>query len=37
MYEFCYDFVKPKYGRKPKLCYIYIQTDDIDKDIVKSC
>ena len=22
MYEFYYDFVKPKYGRKAKLCYM---------------
>ena len=22
MYEFCYDYVKPKYGEKPKLCYM---------------
>ena len=42
MYEFCYDYVKPKYGRKTKLCYmdtgtfiVYIETDDIYKDIAK--
>ena len=22
MYEFCFDYVKPKYGQKAKLCYI---------------
>ena len=38
MYEFCYDYVKPKYGKKAKLCYmdidsfiVYIKTDDIYK------
>ena len=42
MYEFCYDYVKPKYGEKVKLCYmytnsfiVYIKTDDIYKDIVE--
>ena len=36
MYEFWYDYVKPKYSEKSKLCYmdtdnfiIYIKTDDI--------
>ena len=24
MYEFWYDYIKPKYGEKSKLCYIYI-------------
>ena len=40
MYEFCYDYVKPKYGGKAKLLYIdtdsfivYIETDDIYKDV----
>ena len=40
MYEFCYDYVKPKYGEKAKLCFmdtnsfiVYIKTDDIYKDI----
>ena len=39
MYEFCYNYVKPKYGEKIKLCYmdtdsfiLYIKTDDIYKD-----
>ena len=22
MYEFCYDYVKPKYNEKAKLCYM---------------
>ena len=22
MYEFCYDYVEPKYGEKAKLCYM---------------
>ena len=42
MYEFCYDYVKPKYGKKAKLCYIntdsfivYIKTDSIYKDILE--
>ena len=36
MYEFLYDYVKPKYGEKLKLCYmdtdsfiVQIKTDDI--------
>ena len=41
MYEFWYDYAKPKYGyMQSKLCYIdtdsfilYIKTDDIYKDI----
>ena len=42
MYEFWYDYVKPKYGEKAKLYYIdtdgfivYIKTDDTYKDIVE--
>ena len=42
MYEFWYDYVKPKYGVKAKLCYmdadsfiVYIKTGDIYKDIAK--
>ena len=42
MYEFWYDYVKPKYGEKAKLFYmdtdsfiIYIKTDHIYKDIVE--
>ena len=40
MYEFWYDYVKPKYDKKAKLCYldtdsfiVHIKTDDIYKDI----
>ena len=40
MYEFWYDYVKPKYGEKAKLCYmdtdiVPIKTDDIYKNIAK--
>ena len=42
MYEFWYDYVKPKYDEKAKLCYmgtgsftVYIKTDDIYKDIAE--
>ena len=42
MYEFCYDYIKPKYGEKAKLCYMvtdsfiaYIKTDDIYEDIAE--
>ena len=40
MYEFWYDYVKPKYDGKAKLCYmdtniVYIKTDDIYKDIAE--
>ena len=40
MYEFWYDYIKPKYGDRAKLCYadtdsffIYIITKDFFKDI----
>ena len=40
MYDFLYDYVKPKYGEKARLCYmdtdcfiVYIRTDDIYNDI----
>ena len=40
MYEFGYDYVKPKYFEKAKLCYndtdsfiAHVKTDDIYKDI----
>ena len=43
MYEFWYDYVKPKYDEKAKLCYmdtdnliVYIKTDDIYKDIAEN-
>ena len=39
MYQFWYDYVKPKYGEKANLCYmdtdsfiVYIKIDDIYKD-----
>ena len=42
MWEFCYDYIKPKYGEKAKLYYmdtdsflVYIKTDDIYKEIAK--
>ena len=42
MYQFWYDYVKPKYGKQAKLCYmdtdsfiVYIKTDDIYKDIAE--
>ena len=42
MYEFWYDYVKPKYGRKTKLCYmdtdsfiVYIKTEGIYSNIPK--
>ena len=41
-YEFCYDYIKPKYGEKAKLRYmdtdsfvVYIKTGDIYKDIAE--
>ena len=40
MYEFWYDYLKPNYGEKAKLCYmdtgtfiVYINKDNIYKDI----
>ena len=40
MYEFCYDYIKPKYGKKAKLCYMdtdsfimHIKTVDFYEDI----
>ena len=40
MYEFWYDYIKPKYGDKARLCYMdtdsfvrYIETEDFSKDI----
>ena len=42
MYEFWYDYVKPKYGEKARLCYmdtdsfiVYVRTDDIYKHITE--
>ena len=40
MYEFCYDYIKLKYGDKARICYmdtdsfiIYIETEDFQEDI----
>ena len=40
MYEFWYNYVKPKYNKKAKLCYmdtnsfiVYIKTEDIYEKI----
>ena len=42
MYEFWYDYVKPKYGENAKLCYmdkgsfiVHVKPDDIYKDIAE--
>ena len=42
MYEFWYDYVKPKYDEKSKLCYmdtdsfiVHVKTKDIYKDIAE--
>ena len=42
IYEFWYDYIKPKYGDKAKLCYmdtdsfiIHIETEGFYKDIAK--
>ena len=42
IYEFQYDYVKSKYGKKAKLCYVdadsflvQIKTNDVSKDIAK--
>ena len=44
MYEFWYGYVKPKYGKKAKLCYmdtdifnVYIKPNDIYKDKKRRC
>ena len=41
-YQFSYDYAKPKYSKKAKLCYMdidsfiwYLKTDDIDKDVAE--
>ena len=43
MYEFWYDYVKPKYGENTKLCYmdtdsfiVHVKTEDVHKDIEES-
>ena len=42
MYEFWYDYIKPKYGEDAKLCYmdadsfiVHVKVDDIYKDIAE--
>ena len=42
MYEFLYDYVKPKYGKNAKLCYMdtdsfigHVKTNNIYKDIAE--
>ena len=42
IYQFCFDYVKPKYVEKAKLCYmdtdgfiVYVKADDIYKDIAE--
>ena len=42
IYEFWYDYVKPKYGENAKMCYIdtdsfivHVKADDIHKDIAE--
>ena len=36
IYEFWYDYVKPKYGENAKLCFVgYIKADDIYQDITE--
>ena len=42
MYDFWYDYVKPKYGENLKLCYMdmdsfifHVKTDDIYKDFAE--
>ena len=42
MYEFCYNYVKPKYAEKVKLCYkvtysfiVYTKIEHIDVEIAK--
>ena len=44
MYEFWYDYVKPKYGENARLCYmdtdsftVYIKTEDTYAGIAKEC
>ena len=43
MYEFLYDYIKPKYQKNVKLCYmdtdsfvIHIKAEDVYKDIADS-
>ena len=43
MYDFWYDYVKPKYGENTKLCYmdtdsfvVHVEADDVFKDIAEN-
>ena len=43
MYEFWYDYVKPKYGENIKLCFmdtdsfvVHVEADDVFKDIAEN-
>ena len=33
MYQFRYNYVKPKYYKKTKLCHTYMKTDDIQEGV----
>ena len=35
MFGFWYNYVKPKHGESAKLCYVYVKTGDIYKDIAE--
>ena len=42
MYEFCYDYIKPKYRGKKQLCYmntgsfiVHVKTEDVYVDFAK--
>ena len=42
IFKFWYDYVKPEYGKNPKLCYmgtdsfiVYVKTDNIYKYVAK--
>ena len=42
MYKFQYDYVKPKFGEKAKICYVdtdsfivHVKTEDVYKDIAE--
>ena len=44
IYEFWYDYIKPKYGEKTKLCYmgtdsfiVHVKTDDIYRWYLRYC
>ena len=35
MHDFCYDYVKPKFGKTANFFIVYIKTDDIYKNIAE--